>query len=199
MRMGQCWMMTSWPSQRYPCPALCSLPLPAAHHLSVHGLVQVQAAIAEEKTASVSLPIVNVDRSTCGRVAGVIAKRYGDSGFTGHIQLNFKGSAGQSFGCFLLGGMSVRLEGEANDYVGKGMAGGEIVVVPPPTAPFAAESAVIVGNTCLYGATGGQLFVNGLAGERFAVRNSLAEAVLEGAGDHCCEYMTGGCVVAIGK
>lgn len=95
--------------------------------------------------------------------------------------------------------MSVRLEGEANDYVGKGMAGGEIVVVPPPGSPFEPSSAVLVGNTCLYGATGGRLYVNGLAGERFAVRNSLAEAVLEGSGDHCCEYMTGGAVVALGK
>jgi len=92
----------------------------------------------------------------------------------------------------------VHLTGEANDYVGKGMAGGEIVIVPPPASPFAAETASLVGNTCLYGATGGKLFVNGRAGERFAVRNSRADAVVEGAGDHCCEYMTGGCVVSLG-
>lgn len=159
----------------------------------------VQAAIAEEKSVSLTLPIVNVDRATCGRVAGAIAKKYGDSGFAGQINITFEGSAGQSFGCFLTQGMSVRLVGEANDYVGKGMAGGEIVVVPPPQVTYAHEDAVIVGNTCLYGATGGQVFVNGLAGERFAVRNSLAEAVIEGAGDHCCEYMTGGCVVSLGR
>jgi glutamate synthase (ferredoxin) len=108
------------------------------------------------------------------------------------------GSGGQSFGVFLATGLNVHLTGEANDYVGKGMAGGEIVIVPPPASPFAAESASLVGNTCLYGATGGSLFVNGRAGERFAVRNSRADAVVEGVGDHCCEYMTGGCVVVLG-
>jgi len=111
----------------------------------------------------------------------------------------FEGSAGQSFGCFLTPGLHLRLVGEANDYVGKGMAGGEIVIVPNEDRGFKAEDATIVGNTCLYGATGGQMFVNGKAGERFAVRNSLAEAVIEGTGDHACEYMTGGCIVAIGK
>ena len=110
------------------------------------------------------------------------------------MELVLHGSAGQSFGCFIVGGMRVHLTGEANDYVGKGMAGGEIVIVPPPASPFAAEEASIVGNTCLYGATGGRLFVLGRAGERFAVRNSRAEAVVEGTGDHCCEYMTGGWV-----
>jgi glutamate synthase domain-containing protein 3 len=108
------------------------------------------------------------------------------------------GSGGQSFGVFLATGLNVHLTGEANDYVGKGMAGGEIVIVPPPASPFAAETASLVGNTCLYGATGGSLFVNGRAGERFAVRNSRADAVVEGVGDHCCEYMTGGCVVVLG-
>ncbi|KAK1295204.1 hypothetical protein QJS10_CPA16g01043 [Acorus calamus] len=111
----------------------------------------------------------------------------------------FTGSAGQSFGCFLTPGMNIRLVGEANDYVGKGMAGGELVVVPVESTGFCPEEATIVGNTCLYGATGGQIFARGKAGERFAVRNSLAEAVVEGTGDHCCEYMTGGCVVVLGK
>ncbi|KAI4965209.1 hypothetical protein ZWY2020_055235 [Hordeum vulgare] len=111
----------------------------------------------------------------------------------------FTGSAGQSFGCFLTPGMNVRLVGEANDYVGKGMAGGELVVVPVDDTGFVPEDAAIVGNTCLYGATGGQVFVRGKTGERFAVRNSLGQAVVEGTGDHCCEYMTGGCVVVLGK
>eukprot|EP00245_Coleochaete_scutata_P012805 TRINITY_DN501_c2_g4_i1.p1 TRINITY_DN501_c2_g4~~TRINITY_DN501_c2_g4_i1.p1 ORF type:complete len:1642 (-),score=381.86 TRINITY_DN501_c2_g4_i1:1105-6030(-) len=160
---------------------------------------EVQAAIESEKKVAKSYKIVNVDRSTCGRVAGAIAKKYGDTGFAGQLDLTFTGSAGQSFGCFLTKGMNVRIVGECNDYVGKGMAGGEIVVVPKDKIGFVAEAATIVGNTCLYGATGGQMFVLGKAGERFAVRNSFAEAVVEGAGDHCCEYMTGGCIVALGK
>ena len=163
------------------------------------GYASVRGAIEAEGSASLSLQIVNTDRSTCGRVAGVVAARYGDGGFAGSLSLSFTGSAGQSFGCFLLRGMHVRLEGEANDYVGKGMCGGEIVIVPPKASPFKREDATLVGNTCLYGATGGRLFVNGRAGERFAVRNSMAETVAEGAGDHCCEYMTGGCVVVLGK
>jgi len=158
----------------------------------------VLKAIETEGTAAKAMDIVNTDRSVCARVAGAIAKRYGDNGFAGTVALTFRGSAGQSFGLFLLQGMQVHLTGEANDYVGKGMAGGEIVIVPPPGSPFAAGDAILVGNTCLYGATGGQLFVNGRAGERFAVRNSLAETVVEGTGDHCCEYMTGGCVVVLG-
>jgi glutamate synthase (ferredoxin) len=155
-------------------------------------------AIAEEKEYQKKLRIYNVDRAVCGRIAGAIAKKHGDS-FAGKIDLTFEGSAGQSFGCFLTQGMNIRLIGEANDFVGKGMAGGEIAIVPHDFAKFVAESATIVGNTCLYGATGGQFFARGKAGERFAVRNSLAEAVVEGTGDHCCEYMTGGCVVSLGK
>ncbi|NBH76518.1 glutamate synthase subunit alpha, partial [Rodentibacter pneumotropicus] len=139
------------------------------------------------------------DRAVCGRVAGVIAKKYGDTGFAGQLNITFEGSAGQSFACFLTPGMNIRLVGEANDYVGKGMAGGELIVTPVENTGFVPEDATIVGNTCLYGATGGQVFVRGKAGERFAVRNSLAEAVVEGTGDHSCEYMTGGCVVIIGK
>jgi len=156
------------------------------------------AAIASEGNFEASFPIVNTDRSVLARVAGRIAQRYGDNGFAGSLTLAFSGSAGQSFGAFLVQGMDVRLVGEANDYVGKGMAGGELVIVPPPGSRFAHGDAILVGNTCLYGATGGALYVNGRAGERFAVRNSLAEAVVEGAGDHCCEYMTGGCVVVLG-
>jgi len=160
---------------------------------------EIANAIENEKTAEKTVKIFNVDRSVGGRIGGAIAKKYGDTGFAGEIKLIFEGSAGQSFGCFLTPGLHLRLVGEANDYVGKGMAGGEIVIVPNEDRGFKAEDATIVGNTCLYGATGGQMFVNGKAGERFAVRNSLAEAVIEGTGDHACEYMTGGCIVAIGK
>jgi glutamate synthase (ferredoxin) len=156
-------------------------------------------AIENEKEVSKTYQIYNVDRAVCGRVAGAIAKKYGDTGFAGQLNITFNGSAGQSFGCFLTPGMNVRLVGEANDYVGKGMAGGELVVVPVDDTGFVPEDAAIVGNTCLYGATGGQVFVRGKTGERFAVRNSLGQAVVEGTGDHCCEYMTGGCVVVLGK
>nr|CAB3458853.1 unnamed protein product [Digitaria exilis] len=160
---------------------------------------EIADAIENEKEVSKTFQIYSVDRAVCGRVAGAIAKKYGDSGFAGQLNITFNGSAGQSFGCFLTPGMNVRLVGEANDYVGKGMAGGELVVVPVDKTGFVPEDATIVGNTCLYGATGGQVFVRGNAGERFAVRNSLGQAVVEGTGDHCCEYMTGGCVVVLGK
>jgi len=159
---------------------------------------EVQAAIQKEGTVKRSYEIVNIDRSALGRLAGAIAKPYGDNGFAGTVELDLKGSAGQSFACFLVAGMVVKLTGEANDYVGKGMAGGEVTIIPPTNSPFDPSSASIVGNTCLYGATGGQLYVLGRAGERIAVRNSRAEAVVEGVGDHCCEYMTGGCVVCLG-
>ncbi|XP_031121832.1 ferredoxin-dependent glutamate synthase, chloroplastic [Ipomoea triloba] len=160
---------------------------------------ELSDAIENEKVVNKTIQIYNIDRATCGRIAGVIAKKYGDTGFAGQLNITFTGSAGQSFGCFLTPGMNIRLVGEANDYVGKGMAGGEIVVTPVENTGFCPEDATIVGNTCLYGATGGQIFVRGRAGERFAVRNSLAQAVVEGTGDHCCEYMTGGCVVVLGK
>lgn len=160
---------------------------------------EIRDAIEYEKVVHKTVKIYNVDRAVCGRVAGAVAKKYGDTGFAGQLNITFTGSAGQSFACFLTPGMNIRLVGEANDYVGKGMAGGELVVTPAENAGFCPEDATIVGNTCLYGATGGQIFARGKAGERFAVRNSLAQAVVEGTGDHCCEYMTGGCVVVIGK
>ncbi|MEO0852574.1 MAG: glutamate synthase subunit alpha, partial [Cyanobacteria bacterium J06648_11] len=128
--------------------------------------------------------------------------QHGNNGFAaagGRIQLNFSGSAGQSFGAFTLPGMVMNLVGESNDYVGKSMNGGEIIVSPPTNSQRAPEDHVIIGNTCLYGATGGTLYASGQAGERFAVRNSLGRAVIEGAGDHCCEYMTGGLIVVLGK
>ncbi|KAK1428911.1 hypothetical protein QVD17_17751 [Tagetes erecta] len=160
---------------------------------------EISDAIENEKVVNKTFKIYNVDRAVCGRVAGAVAKKYGDTGFAGQLNITFEGSAGQSFACFLTPGMNIRLVGEANDYVGKGMAGGELVVTPVENTGFIPEEAAIVGNTCLYGATGGQLFVRGKTGERFAVRNSLAQAVVEGTGDHCCEYMTGGCVVVLGK
>ncbi|BAY64421.1 glutamate synthase (ferredoxin) [Calothrix brevissima NIES-22] len=159
----------------------------------------ILAAIRHQSTISKTVKIVNTDRTVGARLSGAIASKYGDSGFAGQIHLNFQGSVGQSFGAFNLPGMILRLEGEANDYVGKGMHGGEIIIKPPANAIYDPAQNVIVGNTCLYGATGGVLFANGLAGERFAVRNSKGVAVIEGAGDHCCEYMTGGVIIVLGK
>ncbi|MDZ8224582.1 MULTISPECIES: glutamate synthase-related protein [unclassified Nostoc] len=159
----------------------------------------IQTAIRDQSTVTKTYPIINTDRTVGTRLAGAIASQYGDSDFEGQINLNFTGSVGQSFGAFNLPGIILTLTGEANDYVGKGMHGGQIIIKPSPDATYNASQNVIVGNTCLYGATGGMLFANGLAGERFAVRNSKAIAVIEGAGDHCCEYMTGGVIVVLGK
>jgi len=159
----------------------------------------IQAAIQAQGIAEVSMTLVNTNRSVATRVSGAIAQRYGDTGFGGHITLNFQGAAGQSFGAFLLPCMTLTLQGEANDYVGKGMHGGEIIIQPSAKATYDPAENVIVGNTCLYGATGGTLFARGQAGERFAVRNSFGKAVIEGTGDHCCEYMTGGVIVVLGR
>nr|CAB64595.1 ferredoxin-glutamate synthase [Nostoc sp. PCC 7120 = FACHB-418] len=159
----------------------------------------IQAAIRNQSAVTKTLPIVNTDRTLGARLAGAIASQYGDSGFEGQINLNFTGSVGQSFGAFNLPGIILHLKGEANDYVGKGMHGGEIIIKPPTEATYDPAQNVIVGNTCLYGATGGVLFANGLGGERFAVRNSKGVAVIEGTNDHCCEYMTGGTIVVLGK
>ncbi|WP_226573490.1 glutamate synthase-related protein [Microseira wollei] len=180
------------------------------HHESVHSNGPVlddelladpnlPAAIKGNGLYHKTLRIVNTDRTVGARLAGEIASQYGNNGFAGQITLNFIGSAGQSFGAFNLPGMSLILEGEANDYVGKGMHGGEIIIKPPSVATYHSWENAIAGNTCLYGATGGTLFAAGIAGERFAVRNSQAAAVIEGAGDHCCEYMTGGVIVVLGK
>jgi glutamate synthase (ferredoxin) len=159
---------------------------------------EVVAAIDGHGRVARTLAIVNTDRSVGARLAGEIAARHGNTGFRGQLDLTFEGAAGQSFGAFVLQGMNVRLVGEANDYVGKGLNGGRLTVVPP-AAGSDPGSKVILGNTCLYGATGGELFALGRAGERFAVRNSGARTVVEGAGDHCCEYMTGGVVVVLGS
>ncbi|MDJ0670596.1 MAG: glutamate synthase large subunit [Microcystis sp. M53598_WE2] len=160
---------------------------------------EIKQAIEQQGTVSKTYRIVNTDRSVGARIAGVIAQKYGNDGFEGEIKLNFQGAAGQSFGAFNLPGVNLHLEGEANDYVGKGIYGGEIVILPPQNANYQPEDNAIIGNTCLYGATGGVLYANGRAGERFAVRNSTAKAVIEGAGDHLCEYMTGGVIVVLGS
>jgi glutamate synthase (ferredoxin) len=160
---------------------------------------EITAAIQTQGQVEKTLRVVNTDRTLGARLAGAIARQHGNSGFQGQITLNFQGSAGQSFGAFNLPGMTLTLVGEANDYVGKGMHGGELIIKPSPESTFVAAENVILGNTCLYGATGGTLYANGQAGERFAVRNSKAAAVIEGAGDHCCEYMTGGVVVVLGR
>ena len=156
-------------------------------------------AIHHHGQVTKTYPIVNTDRSVGTRLAGTIAQRYGNQGFQGHITLKFDGAAGQSFGAFNLPGITLHLTGEANDYVGKGIHGGELIIVPPAGITYNPSHNVIIGNTCLYGATGGSLFALGQAGERFGVRNSKAQAVIEGAGDHCCEYMTGGVIVVLGK
>ncbi len=143
--------------------------------------------------------IANTDRAIGARLSGDVARRWGDHGMTQPITLQLEGSAGQSLGAWNAGGVHIELTGEANDGVGKGMAGGRILVRPPADSPFASQDASILGNTCLYGATGGELYAAGRAGERFGVRNSGALAVIEGAGDHCCEYMTGGMVAVLGS
>ncbi|MEM9164834.1 MAG: glutamate synthase-related protein, partial [Cyanobacteria bacterium P01_F01_bin.4] len=158
----------------------------------------IAQAIANQGSVSKTFKVINTDRTVGGRISGAIAQKYGNAGFEGQLNLTFEGSAGQSFGAFNLPGMQLTLMGESNDYVGKGMHGGEIVIKPFAGIQYDPSENVIIGNTCLYGATGGTLYALGKAGERFAVRNSKGQAVIEGAGDHCCEYMTGGVVVALG-
>ena len=138
------------------------------------------------------------DRSVGASISGFIAENFGEVGIDNKISLNFTGSAGQSFGCWNIEGLNLKVEGDVNDYLGKGMNGGRIVVKPPKRLERNLNN-IVAGNTALYGATGGKLFVSGGVGERFAVRNSGATAVIEGAGDHCCEYMTGGQVVILGE
>ena len=161
-----------------------------------------QKAIDSAEEVTLDYAIKNTDRAVGTMLSGVIAKKYGEQGLPdGTIKIKFKGSAGQSFGAFAVKGVDIRLEGETNDYFGKGLSGGRISILPPArrSDDFKAEDNIIAGNTGLYGATGGELYINGQVGERFGVRNSGAIAVIEGAGDHCCEYMTGGRVVVLGK
>lgn len=158
-----------------------------------------QSAIETGEKVSIHLPIKNTDRATGAMLSGEVAKKYGSEGLPdGTIKCRFAGSAGQSFGAFLARGIEFYLEGDTNDYLGKGLSGGRIVVVPPPGSTFLPDKNIIIGNTVLYGATAGEIYISGMAGERFSVRNSGATAVVEGVGDHGCEYMTGGRVVVLG-
>ena len=171
-----------------------------AHVKDVEMLAAATPALESRCEVSLEYAIGNTDRAVGAMLSGAVATRYGNDGLPdGTISVKFKGSAGQSFGAFLARGISFKLEGEANDYLGKGLSGGHIAVLPPVRSNFAAEQNTIVGNTLLYGATSGEVYINGRAGERFAVRNSGAIAVVEGVGDHCCEYMTGGRVVVLGQ
>ena len=157
-------------------------------------------AILHKQGGEFTLDICNCDRSIGARISGEIARHHGNQGMAETpITFRFKGTAGQSFGVWNAGGLNMYLEGDANDYVGKGMTGGKLVLVPPQGSSLKTQESAIIGNTCLYGATGGKLFAAGTAGERFAVRNSGAHTVVEGTGDHCCEYMTGGFVCVLGK
>jgi glutamate synthase (NADPH/NADH) large chain len=156
-------------------------------------------ALELHQPVGIKSKIKNTDRTTGAMLSGEIARRYGEEGMPDHtISAWFEGSAGQSFGAFLVKGVTFYLHGETNDYLGKGLSGGRIIVTPPKGSIFKAEENIICGNTSLYGATSGEVFINGIAGERFCVRNSGVTAVVEGAGDHCCEYMTGGCTVVLG-
>jgi len=169
-------------------------------HLDWKILKAVQDAIEHKKKISLEFPIRNTDRTIGAILSNRIVRKHGQQGLPdGTIELTFRGSAGQSFGAFLAPGVTLRLIGESNDYLGKGLSGGRIVVQTPPGSLFTAHENIIVGNTVLYGATGGEVFINGVAGERFAVRNSGVTAVVEGLGDHGCEYMTGGTVVVLGQ
>ncbi len=166
--------------------------------------VEILSAAAEalenQKEISLEYTIANTDRAVGAMLSGAIATKYGEKGLPEQtLNIKFKGSAGQSFGAFLVPGVNFKLEGEANDYLGKGLSGGRIAVLPPVRSNFEAEKNTIAGNTILYGATSGEVYINGRVGERFAVRNSGATAVVEGVGDHCCEYMTGGRVVVLGQ
>ena len=178
-------------------------------HAQDHGLDQAldhqlisaaQPALEHREPVEVNLCVRNVHRTVGAMLSGEIARRYGSDGLPDDtIRINFEGSAGQSFGAFLAKGVTLTLEGDANDYVGKGLSGGRLIVYPPRASRFAAEENILIGNVVLYGATSGEAFFSGVAGERFAVRNSGATAVVEGVGDHGCEYMTNGLVVVLGS
>jgi glutamate synthase (NADPH/NADH) large chain len=169
-------------------------------YLAERMVEDILPAIEAKSGGEYHYSVSNCDRSIGARLSGEIAKRHGNQGMAdAPVKLNLHGVAGQSLGVWNAGGLDIYLRGDANDYVGKGMAGGKIVIAPPEASRFSSNQAPIIGNTCLYGATGGKLYAAGRAGERFAVRNSGCITVVEGAGHHCCEYMTGGVVVVLGN
>jgi glutamate synthase (NADPH/NADH) large chain len=162
-------------------------------------IVKSESALREKQPVVIEKTIRNTDRTTGAMLSGEIARLYGSEGLPdGTIRCRFTGSAGQSFGAFTARGVELYLEGDSNDYLGKGLSGGRIIVTPPPGSAFEPDKNIIIGNTVLYGATSGEIYISGVAGERFGVRNSGALAVVEGVGNHCCEYMTGGRVVVLG-
>jgi glutamate synthase (NADPH/NADH) large chain len=170
------------------------------NHLDLDLIKESKRAIQAGEKVWVSHKIVNVDRTVGAMLSGEISRKYGEAGLAKDtIHCMFNGTAGQSFGAFLVKGVTFRLVGDSNDYIGKGLSGGKIIVVPPPESTFKPEENIIIGNTSFYGATSGEAYIRGVAGERFCVRNSGAKTVIEGTGDHCCEYMTGGRVVVLGK
>jgi len=169
-------------------------------HLDMQLINESAKAIKAKEKVWILHKINNVDRTIGAMLSGEISLRYGEIGLPADtINCTFRGTAGQSFGAFLAKGVSFRLEGDANDYFAKGLSGGKVVVVPPVGITYKPEENIIIGNTSLYGATSGEAYIRGVAGERFCVRNSGANAVVEGTGDHCCEYMTGGRTVVLGK
>ncbi|MEP7729949.1 glutamate synthase large subunit [Marinomonas primoryensis] len=184
-------------------PQYCDLPFNPPHDKGLLALKMwdtMKDVIEEKEGGEFEFAVTNCDRSIGARLSGEIAKRYGNQGMSDMpITLKLTGTAGQSFGVWNAGGLNMYLDGDANDYVGKGMTGGKLVIRPPRGSSFKSQISAIIGNTCLYGATGGKLFAAGTAGERFAVRNSGTHTVIEGAGDHCCEYMTGGMVTVLGN
>jgi len=170
------------------------------HVLDLELIAEAEKAISDKIPVAIQKSIYNTDRTTGAMLSGKIATLYGAEGLPeGTINCKFNGSAGQSFGAFLMPGVELRLEGDSNDYLGKGLSGGRIIVVPPTGSTFDSDKNIIIGNTVLYGATKGEIYISGVAGERFGVRNSGANAVVEGVGNHCCEYMTGGRVVVLGS
>jgi glutamate synthase (NADPH/NADH) large chain len=167
--------------------------------LDNHLISLSERAVHDRQPVEIELPIRNTDRTTGAMLSGHITRIHGAGGLPdGTIRCRFRGSAGQSFGAFLSKGIELHLEGDSNDYLGKGLSGGRIIVVPPEGSTFEPDKNIIIGNTVLYGATQGEIYICGVAGERFGVRNSGALAVVEGVGNHCCEYMTGGRVVVLG-
>jgi glutamate synthase domain-containing protein 3 len=169
-------------------------------HIDWQILEKAKKAVENKKKMVIEMPIRNTNRTAGAILSNRIVNKYGPQGLPdGTLEIVFNGSAGQSFGAFLAPGVTLKLVGDSNDYLGKGLSGGRIVVKTPENSALAAHENIIVGNTVLYGATSGEVFINGVAGERFAVRNSGATAVVEGVGDHCCEYMTRGTVVVLGK